>query len=150
MVSSSVSKNSKTERTPTNGNERKAENSPAARDGKRAAPDDRSIRDDPRRRSANAGTKRVESLSLLGENADGTDLKPYRRRGRETVQKRGRMWTSTTSRRTTSQAAAHPDGKNDHSAILLPMRGGRRGTQCIVQSRASPMGLGVGTDRRTN
>ena len=86
MVSSSVSKNSKTERTPTNGNERKAETSPAARDGKRDAQDDRSMRDDKRRRSANAGTKRVESMSLLGENDDGTDLKPYRRRGRETGQ----------------------------------------------------------------
>jgi hypothetical protein len=93
VVSSSGNENSKTERIPTHGNERKAEKRLAARDGKRDAQDDRPMRNHQRGRSANPGTKCVESMSLLGENDDGRDLNPCSRRGRETEQTRGGMWT---------------------------------------------------------
>jgi hypothetical protein len=113
VVSSSVNENPQTERIPTNGNERTAEKSLAARDGKRDAQDDRAMRNHTRRRSANPGTKRVEGMSLLGKNDDGTDLKPCSTRGRETEQKRGSMWTQAASGRKAFQATAYADGESD-------------------------------------
>jgi hypothetical protein len=91
VVSSSVHEKPKTERIPPNGNERTAEKSLAARDRKRDTHDDQAMRNDQRRRSANAGTKRAQGLSLLRENDAGTDLKPCSTTDRETDQRRGSM-----------------------------------------------------------
>jgi hypothetical protein len=79
-----------------------------------------------RRRSANAGTKGLDGMSLIGKKHARKYLEPCRRSSREKGTQGWRMWTSSPSGWNAPQATAHADGKSDHSACLLPMCDKRR------------------------